>query len=128
MIRTGWLWLDSAVGLGIGAVIVWGTWGLLNESFGLAMDAVPKGVKLEDIARYLTLQPEVAAIHDLHVWAMSTTETALTVHLVSPHGHFDDARLAQLSVEMRERFGIAHSTIQVERGEGECEQAPSEVV
>lgn len=128
MVRTGWLWLDSAVGLGIGVVIVWGTWGLLNESFGLAMDAVPKGVKLEDIAQYLTFQAGVAAIHDLHVWAMSTTETALTVHLVSPHGHFDDARLAQLTVEMRERFGIAHSTIQVERGDGECGQAPSEVV
>lgn len=126
--RTGWLWLDSAVGLAIGAVIVWGTWGLLRESFGLAMDAVPKGVELENIAQFLETQAGVTAIHDLHVWGMSTAETALTVHLVTPHGQFGDARLAQLSAEMRVRFGIAHSTIQVERGDGECEQAPSEVV
>ena len=128
IVRTGWPWIDPAVSLGVGAVIVWGTWGLLRESFRLAMDAVPEGVDIRAIEAFLGSQIGIAAIHDLHIWAMSTTETALTVHMVSPRGEFDDARLASLCAELRDRFGIAHSTIQMERGDGECSQAPSGVV
>jgi len=128
IVRTGLAWIDPAVSLGIGAVIVWGTWALLRESFRLAMDAVPEGVNIGAIDAFLESQTGIIAIHDLHIWAMSTTETALTVHMVSPRGEVDDARLASLCKELRDRFGIAHSTIQMERGDSECWQAPDEVV
>ena len=128
IVRTGLPWIDPAVSLGISAVIVWGTWGLLCESFRLAMDAVPEGLDIEAVEAFLESQVGITTIHDLHVWAMSTTETALTVHLVSPQGDFDDVRLASLCAELRHRFGIAHSTIQMERGDVECWQAPDGVV
>ncbi len=128
IVATGWPWIDPAVSLGIGAVIVWGTWGLLRESFRLAMDAVPEGVDIRAIEAFLGSQIGITTVHDLHVWAISTTETALTVHLVSPGGELNDARLTSLCAELRDRFGIAHSTIQMERGDGECSQAPSGVV
>jgi len=127
IVRTGLLWIDPAVSLGIGAIIVWGTWGLLRESFRLAMDAVPEGVDIGAIEAFLGSQTGITEIHDLHVWAMSTTETALTVHMVCPGGELN-ARLASLCAELRDRFGIAHSTIQMERGDSECWQAPDEVV
>ena len=127
---TGKSWLDPVVSLGVGAVIVFGTWSLLRESLRLAMDAVPEGTDLPAIQRYLEQQSGVIAVHDLHVWAMSTTETALTVHLVVPERVITDDAMAQLCRELHTRFGVEHTTIQVERGDGtaECGQAPAHVV
>ena len=127
---TGRSWLDPAVSLGVGAVIVFGTWSLLKESMRLAMDAVPEGTDLPAIQRYLEQLPGVITVHDLHVWAMSTTETALTVHLVVPEKVIHDDAMAQICGELHSRFGIEHTTIQVERGDGaaECGQAPADVV
>lgn len=128
MSRTSWLWLDPAVSLAIGAVIVWGTWSLLRESLSLAMDAVPEGVGFPEVEAYLQALPGITAVHDLHIWAMSTTEIALTVHLVKPDAEVDDALLQRINRELHERFHIEHTTIQLEREDGRCAQAPASVV
>ena len=130
ILYTGRSWLDSAVSLVVGGVIVLGTWSLLKESLRLALDAVPEDTDLPAIQRYLEQLPGVTTIHDLHVWAMSTTEAALTVHLVVPNRDFSDDAMAQVCRELHLRFGIEHTTIQIERGDGaaECGQAPAHVV
>lgn len=127
---TGKSWLDPVVSLGVGAVIVLGTWSLLRESLRLAMDAVPQGTELPAIQDFLGTLPGVTAVHDLHIWAMSTTETALTAHLVVPGQSLDDDTMARICRDLHDRFGIEHTTIQVERGDGaaECGQAPAHVV
>jgi cobalt-zinc-cadmium efflux system protein len=128
--RTGWLWLDPAVSLAIGAVIVWGTWGLLRESINLSMDAVPAGIDPSAVENYLANLAGVTAVHDLHIWAMSTTEVALTVHLVMEQAPRTDLFLHDVSDALRNRFGIGHATTQIECGNGECDcrQAPVHVV
>jgi cobalt-zinc-cadmium efflux system protein len=126
---TGWLWLDPAVSLVIAAIIILGTWSLLRESLDLALDAVPIGIDPAKVEAYLLDLPGVAAVHDLHIWGMSTTETALTVHLVRPGGGLDDALLDSAAADLTRRFGIAHSTFQVEQGDGaECRLASPKVV
>lgn len=112
---TGWHWLDPTVSLLINAIIVYGTWGLLRDSFNLAMDAVPPGVNVSEVRRYLQSIPAITDAHHLHVWALSTTETALTVHLVKPDPFDDDGLLQRINQELTERFGIGHATIQFER-------------
>jgi cobalt-zinc-cadmium efflux system protein len=110
---TGWFWLDPLSSLAIAAVILVSTWSLLRESLDLAMDAVPLGVSLREVEAYLVALPGVQEVHDLHVWGLSTTETALTAHLVCA----DDGtrqRLHDLSTELHDRFGIGHSTLQIE--------------
>ncbi len=124
---TGWLWLDPVTSLVIAVVILAGTWGLLRDSVDLAMDAVPRGIDPSEVADYLVSQPGVKEVHDLHIWAMSTTETALTCHLVRPDAAPDDDLLARVRLELHERFDIVHATIQVEAGEP-CPQAPAHVV
>ena len=128
ILATGWHWLDPAVSLLINAVIVLGTWSLLRDSFKLSIDAAPEGMDVGEIKRHLAGQTGVTAVHDLHVWAMSTTETALTVHLVIPEATVDDTFLEHVCDEMREKFKIGHSTIQIERGDGTCLQEPEGVV
>jgi cobalt-zinc-cadmium efflux system protein len=130
MMGTGWLWVDPTVGLVIVAVIVVGTWDLLRHSIRLALDAVPASIDPEAVRSYLGGLMGVAELHDLHIWPMSTTETALTCHLVMPAGHPGDAMLARLAVELRERFAIQHATIQVETGDPAhpCELVPDHVV
>jgi cobalt-zinc-cadmium efflux system protein len=130
ILSTGWLWLDPAVSLGIAAIIFLGTWRLLRGSVNLALDAVPEGIEPDTVRRYLVDLPDVEKMHDLHIWAMSTTETALTCHLVMPTGHPDDARIAQIAAELNDRFGIAHVTIQVETGDpgSVCVLVPDHVV
>lgn len=118
---TGLLWIDPVVSLAIVAVIGIGTWGLLRDSVNLALDAVPAGIHPDEIRRYLSLQPGVSAVHDLHIWAMSTTETALTAHLVRPDAGPDDEFLARIGRDLRERYRIHHVTIQVERGDADIE-------
>src|SRR3954465_6855541 len=127
---TGWQWLDPAVSLAIGVVIVWGTWGLLRESINLSMDAVPAGIDPKAVESYLANLGGVTAVHDLHIWAMSTTEVALTVHLVMDEPPRDDSFLHDVSDALRERFGIGHATTQIECGncEHDCRQAPLHVV
>ena len=112
---TGWLWVDPAISLVIVLVITFGTWGLLRDSFHLSMDAVPDGINLMEVGSYLKSINGVREVHDLHIWAMSTTETALTAHLVIPYETKDDYFLKKICGELHSRFGIEHSTIQIEK-------------
>ena len=130
MLYTGWTWLDSAMSIVIAAVIVGSTWGLLRDSVNLSLHAVPSRIDTELIRGYFSGLDGVAEIHDLHIWGMSTTETALTVHLVMPDGHPSDRFIAQISSELRERLGVGHATIQVETGDElhPCPLAPDHVV
>jgi cobalt-zinc-cadmium efflux system protein len=118
---TGWQWLDPAVSLLISVVILIGTWRLLRDSLRLTLNAAPREIDPTDVQRYIETLPEVQEVHHLHVWAISTTETALTCHIVTPAGHPGDAFLGRLSDELRHRYKIGHSTIQVELGHSaEC--------
>ena len=116
IVATGWVWFDPAVSLIVSLVIVVSTWQLFRESFDLLVDAVPAGIEPLAVRTYLAELPGVAEVHDLHIWAMSTTETALTVHLVIPTGHPGDTFLARVVRELHTHFGIEHPTIQVETG------------
>jgi cobalt-zinc-cadmium efflux system protein len=126
----GWLWLDPAVSLVVSVVIVAGTWSLLKNAIGLALDAVPEGVDAAAVRAHLAGLPGVTALHDLHIWGMSTTETALTCHLVMPSGHPGDATLNAITHELHNRFGIAHATIQIELADSDqvCVLTPEHVV
>jgi cobalt-zinc-cadmium efflux system protein len=115
ILTTGWPWIDPVVSLTITAIILVGTWGLLRDSFNLALDAVPTGIDPEAVKTYLSDLPGVTGVHDLHIWAMSTSETALTVHLLKPDARDDDTLIKQASRELHDRFGIEHITIQWER-------------
>ncbi|HVO73438.1 MAG TPA: cation diffusion facilitator family transporter [Ignavibacteriaceae bacterium] len=112
---TGFYLLDPIISLVIVLVITVGTWGLLRDSFHLSMDAVPKNIDIEEVRRYLSSLKGVSAVHDLHIWAMSTTETALTVHLVMPDHIADDRFLSGTCRKLNEKFQIEHATIQVEK-------------
>ena len=126
---TGWLWLDPAVSLAINAAIVWATWGLLRDSFGMAMAAAPSTIDPAAVRAFLAGRPGVENVHDLHIWAMSTTEVALTCHLVMPGGHPGDAFLHRLAEDLAHQFRIAHSTAQIEIDPAaSCALAPDEVV
>ncbi|MFT0141369.1 cation diffusion facilitator family transporter [Alcanivoracaceae bacterium MT1] len=118
ILMTDWNWMDPVVSLLIVVVIVIGTWGLLRESLKLALNAVPAHIDLNEVEAWLRDQPGVLDIHDLHVWGMSTTESALTAHLVMPGGA-DDAFVDGVADELHHRFGIEHTTLQVERGDSE---------
>jgi len=128
IIFTGWLWLDPVVSMVIAAVIVLGAWGLLKSSLALSVDSVPGGIDVDAVRTHLESLPDVRAVHDLHIWALSTTETALTVHLVRDDPRLDDAFLARTCHDLRERFGIHHTTIQLETGAVPCAQEPDHVV
>jgi len=128
LLSTGWTWVDPVASLLVSVAIVWGTWGLLWESLHLSMNAVPQGVNAADVRSYLQNLPGVAGVHDLHIWPMGTTETALTVHLVCGGGHAGDAFLMDTAYELEHRFGIRHATIQVESGDRECGLAPTNAV
>jgi cobalt-zinc-cadmium efflux system protein len=127
---TGLFWLDPAVSLVVSAIIIYGTWDLMRGAIGLALDAVPQGIDAAAVRTHLLAQPGVTAIHDLHIWGMSTTETALTCHLVMPGGHPGDAALARLGQELEARFGIHHATMQIELGDSDevCALTPEHVV
>ena len=117
---TGWMWLDPITSILINIVIVIGTWSLLRESFNLATDAVPAKVDLVAVRRYLSQLPDCTAVHDLHIWAMSTTEVALTAHLVIPNGGPGDSFLHEVCDHLHHEFGIGHSTIQIEQNAESC--------
>jgi cobalt-zinc-cadmium efflux system protein len=129
MARTGLLWVDPALGLAISAFIVFGTWGLLKESVDLALDAAPKEIDVAEVRAWLAAQPGVVEVHDLHIWAMSTTETALTAHLIRPDNDDGDAFLHATCESLARRFNIGHATVQVETDPAHaCRLAPAGVV
>jgi cobalt-zinc-cadmium efflux system protein len=125
---TGRLWIDPAVSLMVAAVILATTWGLTRDAVKLAVDAVPAGIDRPAVERYLAGLPGVTEVHDLHIWAMSTTETALTVHLVRPNAGLDDHFLTDACHTLEHRFAIQHATIQIEAGVHACRLAPDHVV
>ena len=129
IILTGWQWIDPVVSLAVVVVIVWGTWGLLRDSLALSLNAVPTSIDADTVRGFLASLPGVMALHDLHIWPMSTTESALTAHLVMPKGHPGDAFLTRTAADLHLQFGIAHATLQIEVDpETACALAPDHVV
>lgn len=130
IIVTGWAWLDPLVSILIVGAILWSTWGLLADSVSLSLHAVPPGIDALAIRDYLASLPKVAEVHDLHIWGMSTTETALTAHLVMSDGYPGDAFIARTVHELHERFQVGHATLQVESADEHyaCPLAPEHVV
>jgi cobalt-zinc-cadmium efflux system protein len=129
ILLTGWLWIDPIVSLVINGVIVWGTWGLLRDSVGMSMAAVPPQIDPTAVRTFLSARTGVVDVHDLHIWPMSTTENALTCHLVMPNGHPGDAFLHALAGDLAQRFRINHTTVQIEVDQHlACALAPDEVV
>jgi cobalt-zinc-cadmium efflux system protein len=120
---TGWRWVDPAVSLIVNAVIVWSTWGLLRASLNMALDAVPENINVSEVKQYLASLPAVTNVHHLHIWPLSTTETALTVHLVKSDASSNDGLINRLNSDLNRRFGINHTTIQFEQvcASNECE-------
>lgn len=126
---TGLAWIDPALSLVICAVIIVGTWGLLRDSVDLAMDVAPRGIDVEKVRDWLKGRPGVNEVHDLHIWAMSTTETALTAHVIRPGNGDVDAFLHETCEGLAHSFNIGHATLQVETDASlACRLAPSEVV
>jgi cobalt-zinc-cadmium efflux system protein len=127
---TGWSWLDPVTSLVIAIVIAIGTWSLFKRSMNLAMDAVPEGIDPVAVREFLAALPGVASLHDLHIWGMSTTEAALTVHLVRPDADDNDHFLHSICKELHDHFEIEHATIQIERGRAgvDCRLESDDVV
>jgi cobalt-zinc-cadmium efflux system protein len=120
---TNLYWLDPVVSIVIALIIFVGTWDLLKDSTSLALDAVPKDIDKEEVENYLNSLREVENFHDLHIWAMSTTETALTVHAVVEENRNSNELIDKISQDMRDKFNIVHTTIQIEnREEKDCNQ------
>lgn len=117
ILKTGWQWLDPTVSLVIVALIFWGTFGLARDSLNMALDSVPTHVDIHAVEEYLRTLPGVRNVHDLHVWSMSTTETALTVHLLRADGQISDGFYAEVAEHLHEEFGIDHPTVQIETGD-----------
>ena len=122
IMATGWLWLDPAISLIIVAIILIGTWGLFRDSMNLTIDAVPKGINVAEIEAYLLNLGNVIKLHDLHIWALSTRETALTVHLIINEESIDNSFLENVTQELHKKYGIEHATIQIEKKDsaGSC--------
>ena len=116
IMATGWTWVDPVAGLAVSAVIAWSAFGLLKSALHLSLDGVPDKIDKRAVEGWLTKQPGVASVHDLHIWPLSTTTTALTVHLVMPEGSPGDTFLNTVAHELEHRFSIEHATLQIERG------------
>ena len=114
ILYTGWSWLDPLTSLAISGLIVWGTWGLLRDSTAMSLSAVPRGIDPAAVRGYLEQCTGVQGVHDLHIWPMSTTDIALTCHLVIPAGHPGDAYLMDIAQRLNREFGIEHATVQIE--------------
>jgi cobalt-zinc-cadmium efflux system protein len=115
IVVTGWLWLDPLVSLVVAAVVVGETWGLMRESLAMSLAAVPSEIAPAEVKGFLTNGTGVSAVHDLHIWPMSTTEVAMTAHLVMPGGHPGDEVLFRVESELQKRFGIGHDPRALER-------------
>ncbi len=127
---TGLLWIDPAISLVIVVVIVISTWSVFRDSFNLALDGVPKGIDVDEVKEFILQQDGISEVHDLHIWAMSTTQVALTAHLVRDSKIIDDGFLHQLSKELQDKFNIIHPTIQIESGKQAhlCDQAADDSI
>lgn len=125
ILLTGATWIDPVTSLLIVAVIAWGTWGLLKDSVKMGLLAVPEGISEGEVRAYLSRLSGVVAVHDLHIWPMSTTETAMTAHLVMPAGHPGDDFLREIAHELQHQHGIGHATIQIER-DADCALSSAE--
>ena len=129
ILLTGWLWLDPVVSLVVNALIIYGTWALLRDSTTMALGAVPPGIDTARVRRFLMERPGVASVHDLHIWPISTTDTALTAHMLMPAGHPGDAALMGICAALKAEYGIGHVTLQIETDETTaCALAPDHVV
>nr|WP_257787373.1 cation diffusion facilitator family transporter [Christiangramia flava] len=120
---TGLNWIDPALSLIIVLVILYSSWGLLRDSVKIAIDAVPKNIDIDEVEEFLMDIDGVEDVHDLHIWAMSTTETALSTHLVVPNG-YEDQFLYDIRNQLRNKFKITHTTIQIEKEFGDKEYHP----
>jgi cobalt-zinc-cadmium efflux system protein len=120
ILMTGWLWVDPVVSIVLALTILGGTWSLMSKSLNLILDAVPERIDPEAVRTFLGELPEVVEVHDLHIWAMSTTETALTAHLVMPGATCGPTFLSDACRQLHDRFGIAHSTLQIDPQEAPC--------
>ncbi|MBY6127900.1 cation diffusion facilitator family transporter [Qipengyuania aquimaris] len=120
IVFSGATWIDPLVSLLIVAVIAWGTWGLLKDSVAMSLLGVPKGISESGVRSYFAGLEGVSEIHELHIWPMSTTETALTAHLVMPGGHPGDTFLKQVGDELEQKHRIGHATIQIEQSRIHC--------
>lgn len=120
---TGWLWIDPLVGLLIALIMLKGTWALFLDSFRLIIDGVPRTIAWSEVSDVLLAQPGVEDLHDLHIWAMSTQENAMSVHLYMPHEALSDESRAKLVQQIGQQFGIHHVTIQVEKTQSDCNDA-----
>jgi cobalt-zinc-cadmium efflux system protein len=116
IMATGWTWIDPAVSVVIVLLIVLSTWSLLRESLRMVLAAVPSNVDPHKVRQFLEQRPGVSGTHDLHIWSMSTTETALTAHLVMPDGYPGDQQIDDIVAQLKEKFKIHHCTLQVEQG------------
>lgn len=128
ILGTGWHWLDPFTSLIVSVFVVFGAWGLLKESVRLALQGVPGGIDIDEVRGFLLGWNGICGVHDLHVWAMSTTEAALSAHLLYREGHPGDAAVHALAHAIEERFGIGHATLQVETGTGLCALADAHPV
>jgi cobalt-zinc-cadmium efflux system protein len=130
ILLTGWLWVDPVVSIVLALTILAGTWSLMAKSLNLMLDAVPERIDPEAVRSFLGGLPQVVEVHDLHIWAMSTTETALTAHLVMPGAACGPTFLSDACKELHDRFGIDHSTLQIDPQEAPspCALAPDEIV
>jgi cobalt-zinc-cadmium efflux system protein len=128
ILLTGWLWVDPLVSIVLALTILLGTWSLMSKSLNLMLDAVPERIDPDEVRAFLGKLPEVVEVHDLHIWAMSTTETALTAHLVMPGAPCSPSFLSDACRQLHDRFGIEHSTLQIDPQEAPCALAPDDVV
>ncbi|MFJ1269507.1 cation diffusion facilitator family transporter [Legionella lytica] len=117
---TGWLWIDPVVGLLIAVIILKGTWSLFVNSFRLIIDGVPENISWSAVSEFLLAKPGVDGFHDLHIWAMSTQENAMSVHLYMPEVELSDASRMEWTEQLRHEFSIQHITIQVEKTQSAC--------
>jgi cobalt-zinc-cadmium efflux system protein len=128
VMATGWTSVDPIVAIAISGLVGWSAFGLLKSALHLSLDGVPERIGLTQVEAWLRAIPGVSDMHDLHVWPLSTNAVALTAHLVMPDGHRGDEFLDSLTRDLKQRFGIAHCTLQIERGDGpDCQLAPAEV-
>jgi cobalt-zinc-cadmium efflux system protein len=130
ILKTGWHWIDPAVSIAVSLAVIYSTWGLFKDSMSLTLHAVPAHIDYKQVRHFLAAGEGVKDVHDLHIWAISTSETALSAHLLMPGGHPGDRALGAITAGLHDRFGIEHATLQIELGDSqlECPLASEHVV